>query len=81
LKFAPELRVNPLVFDAAKVALGDELAHFRISLDGLHDLTTEAANGFNAQFPDFLQHQADGFGDGALHQQVDCASPRRADMG
>ena len=36
----------------SEIALSQLLAHFRISLDGLHDLTSESANHFNAANPD-----------------------------
>jgi len=39
---------------AAKMRLGNALEHFRISLDGLHDLTTKSARDFNTQFPNHL---------------------------
>jgi triacylglycerol lipase len=52
LQFVPKLHVFAPVLAAAKLALGDVLGHFGVSLEGLRDLTTEAAPGFNAQFPD-----------------------------
>ena len=37
---------------AATLKLGNVLEHFGVSLDGLQDLTTEAARTFNRTFPD-----------------------------
>jgi triacylglycerol lipase len=52
LKLIPKLPVLDPLIKAATLKLGNVLEHFRISLDGLHDLTTEAARDFNAHFPD-----------------------------
>lgn len=51
-KLVPKVPLLEWVLQAAAGKLGDVLAHFKVSLDGLHDLTTEAAAGFNRQFPD-----------------------------
>jgi triacylglycerol lipase len=52
LEYVPKLTLLAPVLEAAKMKLGNVLEHFRISLDGLHDLTTKAARDFNTQFPD-----------------------------
>src|SRR5579864_2607166 len=52
LEYVPKLPQLAPVLEAAKMELGNVLEHFRISLEGLHDLTTKAALAFNAQFPD-----------------------------
>ena len=52
LKLVPKLPVLGVVIEAATAALGNVLEHFRISLQGLEDLTTGAARNFNLQFPD-----------------------------
>jgi triacylglycerol lipase len=54
LQYVPKLPLIAPVLAAAKAALGDVLQHFRISLNGLHDLTTASARDFNSQFPDRL---------------------------
>ena len=52
LKFLSLIPVIAPVLSGAENALGNVLAHFRISLDGLHDLTSEAADHFKADCPD-----------------------------
>jgi triacylglycerol lipase len=52
LKFLDHIPLLSSTVKDADVALGKLLAHFRISLDGLHDLTSEAAQHFNAANPD-----------------------------
>ena len=52
LKFLPSIPLLAPALDGAEAALGKVLAHFRISLDGLHDLTTESAEHFNAAYLD-----------------------------
>ena len=64
LKFLPKASVTDFVLAPAKLALGNVLGHFGVSLDGLRDLTTEAAKGFNAQFPDHPQVRYMSFGGG-----------------
>jgi triacylglycerol lipase len=54
LQLVPKLPVIAPVLAAAKIALGDVLGHFRIFLEGLQDLTTTTAQGFNTRFPNHL---------------------------
>jgi triacylglycerol lipase len=51
-ELVPKLPVPKPILDAAKLALGNVLGHFNVSLDGLHDLTTKSAKDFNTRFPD-----------------------------
>jgi len=52
LQLVPKLPVLTLALNAAKLALGNVLQHFNVSLDGLRDLTTESAKDFNKRFTD-----------------------------
>ena len=52
LKFLEHIPLLSSVAKETDAALGKLLAHFRISLDGLHDLTSESADRFNAANPD-----------------------------
>jgi triacylglycerol lipase len=52
LKFLDTIPLLSGVLKDSGVALAKLLAHFRISLDGLHDLTSESAERFNATTPD-----------------------------
>ncbi|HUI57491.1 MAG TPA: hypothetical protein VLY04_21085 [Bryobacteraceae bacterium] len=52
LKFLPKLPGIEAVLQGADAALQRVLDHFKISLECLHDLTSESANQFNAEFPD-----------------------------
>lgn len=51
LKFLDSIPLLKGVLKDSEIALAKVLAHFRISLDGLHDLTSEAAERFNATTP------------------------------
>jgi triacylglycerol lipase len=51
LKFLDKLPFAAPVLDQSQIALNSLLSHFRISLDGLHDLTSESANQFNSANP------------------------------
>jgi triacylglycerol lipase len=52
LKFLEKIPFLGSVVQESQVALGKVLGQFRISLDGLHDLTSESAAAFNAANPD-----------------------------
>ena len=52
LKFLEKIPFLAPVLKEAESALGKVLDHFRISLDGLHDLTSESAEHFNSENPD-----------------------------
>ena len=52
LKFLEKIPILTPLVEESQTALGKILAHFRISLDGLHDLTSESAAQFNAANPD-----------------------------
>lgn len=52
LKFLDTIPLLSGILKDSEVALAKLLAHFRISLDGLHDLTSESAEHFNATTPD-----------------------------
>ena len=51
-EFVPRLPLLAPLLLAAKMNLGNVLEHFRISLEGLHDLTTKAAADFNTHVLD-----------------------------
>jgi hypothetical protein len=52
LKFRDKIPVLVPALGQLEEALGKILGHFRISLDGLHDLTSESAEQFNSANPD-----------------------------
>ena len=52
LRFLAHIPGVASVVRGAEIGLENILQHFRISLDGLHDLTSEAAGHFNAKCPD-----------------------------
>jgi triacylglycerol lipase len=52
LRFLSHIPGVGAVVRGAELGLETVLRHFRISLDGLHDLTSETARDFNTRFPD-----------------------------
>lgn len=52
LRFLAHIPGVASVVNGAEIGLENILQHFRISLDGLHDLTSEAAGHFNSSCPD-----------------------------
>ena len=52
LKFIPDLPGLAGVLQGADAALESVLGHFKISLQSLHDLTSESADHFNSTYPD-----------------------------
>jgi triacylglycerol lipase len=51
-EFVPRVHVLEVILDAAKGGLGDILGKFHVSLEGLNDLTTRAADDFNSHVLD-----------------------------